>query len=57
MQVQLTDEQAAELRSVLYAALADLSAEIAGTDNPSYRAGRNARRDTLSAARAQLGVA
>jgi hypothetical protein len=35
--------------------LDDLSSEIADTDNPSYRASLNQRRDRLRGARAALG--
>lgn len=55
MDVRLDQSQAAALAEVLDEVLGDLSAEIAGTDNPEYRAALNRRRDHLRAVRRQLG--
>ena len=55
MKIELTNEQAAELRELLQGALGDLSSEIADTDNPSYRDGLRARRVLLEGVLTQLG--
>jgi hypothetical protein len=47
MRIELTDEQAADLRDLLQGALGDLSSEIAATDNFEYREGLRARRASL----------
>ncbi len=39
MDIQLTEDQAGALRSLLDEALGDMSAEIADTDNPGFRGG------------------
>jgi hypothetical protein len=54
MDLQLTAEEATELRNVLIAAISDLSPEIADTDNPSYRAMLRHRRDVLRGIGGQL---
>jgi hypothetical protein len=53
-EIRLTDDQAAELESMLSEVLGDLSSEIAGTENPSYRHALNRRRDLLREVRALL---
>jgi hypothetical protein len=55
MHLELTDEQAGDLRDLLRSSLSDLSAEIAGTDNASYREGLRARRSSLEGVLALLG--
>jgi hypothetical protein len=52
--IELTDAQARELRELLGASLADLSSEIADTDNPSYRSGLGDRRAVLESVLALL---
>ena len=47
MLIDLTETQRAELRELLQASLADMSSEIADTDNASYRRGLRDRRDVL----------
>jgi hypothetical protein len=47
MKLELTTDQAQELDDLLGMCLPDLSSEIAGTDNPEYRAGLIARRARL----------
>ncbi|MHB1763850.1 MAG: hypothetical protein ACYCS4_14150 [Acidimicrobiales bacterium] len=54
MQLELNDEQAAELRRILDSVLGDMSSEIADTDNVSYRELLNARRDNARAIRDKL---
>ena len=39
MKIELTEEQASDLAELLRGALADLSSEIAATDNAAYRDG------------------
>ena len=55
MDLRLDDVQANELRQLLDSALADLSHEIADTDNAFFREGLRARREQLRAIRTQLG--
>jgi hypothetical protein len=55
MDVRLDEGQAAVLAEVLDEVLGDLSAEIADTDNPEYRAALKRRRDHLRTVREQLG--
>ena len=55
MRIDLSDEQATNLRDLLQTSLSDLSAEIAGTDNAGYREGLRTRRASLQAVLAQLG--
>jgi hypothetical protein len=55
MDLQLNNEQAGELRSLLDATFRDLTHEISATDNAEYRAGLRERRDLLAAIRSQLG--
>jgi len=55
MDLRLDEGQAAVLAEVLDEVLGDLSAEIADTDNPEYRAALNRRRDNLRSVRQQLG--
>ncbi|HLN40836.1 MAG TPA: hypothetical protein VK215_00170 [Acidimicrobiales bacterium] len=47
MQLELTVEQAQELKTLLEQSLPELSHEIAATDNTVYRAGLNVYRDRL----------
>ncbi len=57
MQIELSAEEAAEVRDLLGQVLGDLSQEIADTDNPDYRRGLQARRERLVAVQARLGGA
>ena len=57
MQIELTDEEAEDLGALLRGALAEMSSEIAATDNATYRDGLRARRASLEAVAAKLGVA
>jgi hypothetical protein len=54
IELRLSDDQAAELRSLLGTALRDLSHEIAATDNADFRAGLRESRDLLAAIRLDL---
>jgi hypothetical protein len=54
MLIELTEAQQAELRELLGATLADLSSEIADTDNVTYRSGLRDRRATLESVLALL---
>ena len=54
MKFELNQEQVRELHSVLDVVLADLSYEIAGTDNPNYRSELRQRRELLSSVRGAL---
>ncbi len=56
MRIELTDEQAADLRDLLQGALGDLSSEIAATDNFEYREGLRARRASLQGVLELLGA-
>lgn len=56
MDLHISDAQGEELRLLLDSALADLSHEIADTDNASFREGLRTRREHLRAIRAQLGA-
>jgi hypothetical protein len=49
MQVELSDELGEELRETLGALVADMSSEIADTDNPAFRRDLEARRERLRA--------
>jgi hypothetical protein len=53
----LNDDEARLLREVLESVVADLSPEIADTDNASFRRELNARRDRLRAILAKLNGA
>jgi len=55
MTLQLSDEQAAGLRSLLDTALRDLSHEIAATDNADFRSGLRHGREVLESVRHSLG--
>jgi hypothetical protein len=57
VQIELSAEEAAEVRDLLGQVLGDLSQEIADTDNPDYRRGLQARRERLVAVQARLGGA
>jgi hypothetical protein len=54
MQLFLDGDQVDELRDLLQGAVADLSHEIADTDNWEYRKRLRQRRDRLEAVRRQL---
>jgi hypothetical protein len=54
IEMLLEEGEAAELLALLDAAIADLSPEIADTDNAHYRAMLRQRRDVLRAIRAKL---
>ena len=54
MQLELSDEQARDLRELLEVGVSDLSHEIAATDNASYRSELTARRDRLASVAAIL---
>ncbi len=47
MIVDLSEELAEELRDTLGEVIGDMSSEIAGTDNPTYRALLESRRERL----------
>jgi hypothetical protein len=47
MQLELSEEERDALRQALDSVLAELSSEIANTDNASYRRGLAAHRDQL----------
>jgi hypothetical protein len=55
MQLELEDEEAAELRRLLMGALSELSSELAGTDNAAYARQLRARRDLLRSIEEKLG--
>ena len=57
MDLHLNDAQVEELRSLLDSALADLSHEIASTDNAFFRDGLRTRREHLRAIRTELSNA
>jgi hypothetical protein len=57
MHITLTEQQGEDLGELLRAALSDLSAEIAGTDNPSYREGLRIRRTSFDAILLELSRA
>lgn len=52
--LQLSDDQAHELGTLLDGVLGDLSHEIAATDNAEYRLRLRERRDLLNAIRTSL---
>ena len=54
MNIELTESQRTELQELLRGTLADLSSEIADTDNPSYRNGLRERREVLESVLSQL---
>ena len=54
MVIELTEAQRTELQQLLQASLADLSSEIADTDNASYRSGLRDRRAVLESVLALL---
>ncbi|MGO9341578.1 MAG: hypothetical protein ACLP6E_03520 [Acidimicrobiales bacterium] len=57
MVLELSTDQARELRALLDGALGDLSHEIAATDNAEYRMIIRERRDILAAIRSNLETA
>jgi hypothetical protein len=56
MELTMTESEADELRDLLDGSLADLSEEIADTDNPGYRLGLKERRTRLQAIQSQLAI-
>ena len=54
MNSELTESQRTELQELLRGSLADLSSEIADTDNPSFRNGLRDRREVLESVLSQL---
>jgi hypothetical protein len=54
MLLELNEGQCAELQQLLEDSLADLSSEIAGTDNAEYRQGLRERRALLESVLYQL---
>ncbi|GAA4547139.1 hypothetical protein [Pseudonocardia xishanensis] len=56
VQLCLTDDEAEALHDLLDTELGRLSMEIAGTDNPRYRAILRERRQALTSARAALST-
>jgi hypothetical protein len=54
MQIELNDDQCAELQRLLESSLGDLSSEIADTDNAEYRRGLRERRAVLESILFQL---
>jgi hypothetical protein len=55
MELELSDEQVAELSDLLASAVGDLHSEIAGTDNAGYRRTLQRRLETLDEVRKALG--
>jgi hypothetical protein len=55
MKLELTGDQASELRLLLDSALGELSHEIADTDNPRFRQRLRDRRVALEAIAHELG--
>jgi len=54
MLIELTEVQCAELQRLLEGSLADMSTEIADTDNPEYREVLRERRTVLESVLFQL---
>lgn len=54
IKVELGEEEAEALVAVLEGVLAEMSSEIAATENPSFRAELNQRRDVLRTVRTKL---
>jgi hypothetical protein len=54
MNIEISEEQGAELHRLLESSLGDLSSEIAGTDNAEYRQGLRERRTVLESVLFQL---
>jgi len=54
MILDLSQSLAEELRATLEEVIGDMSSEIAGTDNPGYRRGLEARRQRLKAIHSQV---
>jgi hypothetical protein len=57
MNVDLTQDEASALRSLLDRDLGEMYAEISHTDNPAFRARLRSERELLRAVRARLGDA
>jgi hypothetical protein len=55
MELQLTDDEAVMVRSLLDLAMRDLRSEIAGTDKVSFRRGLKADEDTIRGVLDRLG--
>lgn len=56
MELNLSDEQADELRDLLDQVLGDLGYEISATDNARFRSGLRTRRTTIVEIRELLGA-
>ena len=54
MQIELTEDEARDLRDVLSSWLGGVSTEIRHTDNPGLRNGLRSRRDSLRRVRDRL---
>jgi len=54
MILELSESLAEELRDTLGEVIGDMSSEIAGTDNPTYREVLGARRERLRSIHSQL---
>jgi hypothetical protein len=54
MQLELTADEADDLRQLLDSTISDLSPEIADTDNFEYREALQAKRDRLRGIRSRL---
>jgi hypothetical protein len=57
MDLHLSSTEASELSDLLDGTIADLSPEIAATDNPEYRAMLRGRRESFQAIRGKLNGA
>ena len=57
MELQLSRTEAVELADLLDGTIADLSPEIADTDNPAYRSLLRDRRESLRSIRVKLNGA
>ena len=54
MNLDVSQEDAEELRVTLEQVIGDMSSEIADTDNPAYRRALQARRERLRSIRSKL---
>lgn len=57
MHIELTDDEVIALRETLTSWLGELSVEIRHTDDPGFRSGLRARRDSLRSVRDRLSMA
>jgi hypothetical protein len=57
MHIELTEDEVVTLREALTCWLGDLSVEIRHTDDPAFRSGLRARRDSLRSVRDRLSMA